>query len=129
MVDMEPYTYKKLEKRVGRPTKGKKCDRCGRDGHTRSQCYATTTADKVAITTKTWKYRPKAKPKPKPKPKPKAKPKPKSKAVTCGRCGHTGHNRTSCFTGTTVDGVKITTKTWKYRPKAKAKRKAKKKRI
>lgn len=61
------------------------------------------------------------------KAKGKAKGKPKSKGVTCGRCGNTGHDRTSCYTGTTVDGVTITTKTWKYRPKAKAKVKKKRK--
>ena len=44
--------------------------------------------------------------------------KPKS-GVKCGRCGRTGHNRTKCYAGKTVDGVKITTKSWKYRPKAK----------
>ena len=57
------------------------------------------------------------------KAKPKAKAKAKPKGTTCGRCGHTGHNRTDCYTDTTVDGVTITTKTWKYRPKAKAKKK------
>jgi len=62
------------------------------------------------------------------KAKGKAKGKPKSKGVTCGRCGNTGHDRTSCYTGTTVDGVTITTKTWKYRPKDKAKKKVKAKR-
>jgi hypothetical protein len=61
------------------------------------------------------------------KAKGKAKGKPKSKGVTCGRCGNTGHERTSCYTGITVDGVTITTKTWKYRPKAKAKVKKKRK--
>ena len=61
------------------------------------------------------------------KAKGKAKGKPKSKGVTCGRCGNTGHDRTSCYTGTTVDGVTITTKTWKYRPKDKAKVKKKRK--
>jgi hypothetical protein len=53
---------------------------------------------------------------------------PKLKGVTCGRCGITGHNRTTCNRYTTVDGVNITTKTWKYRPKAKAKKKVKAKR-
>ena len=51
--------------------------------------------------------------------------KPKS-GVKCGRCGRTGHNRTKCYAGKTVDGVTITTKSWKYRPKAKPKPKAKK---
>ena len=58
----------------------------------------------------------------------KAMAKAKAKGVTCGRCGITGHNRTTCNRYTTVDGVKITTKTWKYRPKAKAKKKVKAKR-
>jgi len=51
--------------------------------------------------------------------------KPKS-GVKCGRCGRTGHNRTRCYASKTVDGVKITTKSWKYRPKAKPKPKVKK---
>lgn len=41
--------------------KPKHCQRCGRTSHTRSKCYATTTVDGVAITTKSWEYRPKSK--------------------------------------------------------------------
>lgn len=47
--------------------------------------------------------------------------------VTCGRCGRAGHIRTNCRLKTTIDGVKITTKSWKYRPKAKSKPKTKQK--
>lgn len=46
--------------------------------------------------------------------------KPKS-GVKCGRCGRTGHNRTKCYAGKTVDGVTITSKAWKYRSKPKKK--------
>jgi len=59
------------------------------------------------------------------KPKAKDKPKPKKREVTCGRCGRAGHIRTNCKLKTTVDGVRITTKSWKYRPKAKPKAKPK----
>ena len=55
-----------------------------------------------------------------------AKKSPKRK-VTCGRCGRIGHIRTKCHLKTTVDGVKITTKTWKYRPKKATKSDSKKK--
>ena len=58
---------------IGKPKSGKSCQRCGRTGHTRSKCYATTTVDGVAITTHSWKYRPKTKAKAKPKTKAKAK--------------------------------------------------------
>jgi len=55
------------------------------------------------------------------KAKPKAPAKKKAakkggKTYRCGRCGRQGHNRTNCRLKTTVDGVRITTKTWKYRP-------------
>ena len=52
----------------------------------------------------------------------KSKPK---KGQVCGRCGRDSHNRDRCYATTTVDGVTITTKSWKYRPKAKPKRKSK----
>lgn len=63
MVKMYPRTVKELESLIkkSRPKKGQTCDRCGRDSHTRSKCYAGTTVDGVTITTKSWKYRPKAK--------------------------------------------------------------------
>ena len=41
--------------------------------------------------------------------------------INCGRCGRPGHNRTYCKLRTTVDGVRITTKDWKYRPQQKRK--------
>ncbi len=47
------------------------------------------------------------------------------KVQVCGRCGRDSHNRAGCYATTTVDGVTITTKSWKYRPKAKPKRKSK----
>ena len=65
MVKMRKKTYRELEALIGKPKSGEKCGRCGRPGHARSKCYATTTVDGVAITTKSWKYRPKAKAKPK----------------------------------------------------------------
>jgi len=50
--------------------------------------------------------------------------KPKS-GGKCSRCGRNGHTRPKCYAGTTIDGVRITTKTWKYRPMAKPRKKAK----
>ena len=47
------------------------------------------------------------------------------KVQVCGRCGRDSHNRAGCYATTTVDGVSITTKSWKYRPKTKPKRKSK----
>ena len=69
MVKMYPSTVKELEGLIkkSKPKKGQICDRCGRDSHTRSKCYAGTTVDGVTITTKSWKYRPKAKPRKKAK--------------------------------------------------------------
>ena len=69
MVKMRKKTHRELESLIGKPKSGKNCGRCGRSGHPRSKCYATTTADGVAITTKSWKYRPKAKPRKKSKAK------------------------------------------------------------
>ena len=44
----------------------------------------------------------------------------------CDRCGRQTHGRAKCYASTTIDGVKITTKSWVYRPlKAKAKPKVK----
>ncbi|MFL2961040.1 MAG: hypothetical protein ACJZ4T_06025 [Candidatus Thalassarchaeaceae archaeon] len=43
------------------------------------------------------------------------------KIFNCGRCGRPGHNRTYCKSRTTVDGVRITTKDWEYRPLQKRK--------
>ena len=79
MVKMYPRTVKELEGLIkkSKPKKGQICDRCGRDSHTRSKCYAGTTVDGVAITTKSWKYRPKT------KTKAKSKPKAKPKSVRC----------------------------------------------
>ena len=47
------------------------------------------------------------------------------KGQICGRCGRDSHNRARCYATTTVDGVSITTKSWKYRPKAKPRKKSK----
>jgi hypothetical protein len=52
----------------------------------------------------------------------KSKPK---KGQNCDRCGRDTHNRARCYATTTVDGVSITTKSWKYRPKAKPRKKSK----
>ena len=57
-----------------------------------------------------------------------AKKPPRKKATRtyrCGKCGREGHNRTQCYAKSTTDGDRITTKSWKYRPKAKPKRKSK----
>ena len=63
--------------------------------------------------------------------KPSTAKKPLRKKVTgayrCGKCGREGHNRTQCYAKSTTDGIKITTKSWKYRPKAKTKSKRKSK--
>ena len=64
-----------------------------------------------------------------------ARKKAKPKAVTCGKCGRSGHNRTACYAKNTVDGVEITTDSWIFRkkgtkkktPAKKAKKKQKKK--
>ncbi len=48
------------------------------------------------------------------------------KAKQCNRCGRTSHTRSKCYASTTVDGVEITTKSWKYRPKSEAKTSIKK---
>ena len=34
----------------------------------------------------------------------------------CDRCGRDTHGRAKCYASTTIDGVKITTKSWVYRP-------------
>ena len=44
----------------------------------------------------------------------KINPKKSSRKVTCGRCGRLGHNRSQCYAKTTIDGEKITTKSWRY---------------
>ena len=49
------------------------------------------------------------------------------KIINCGRCGRSGHNRTYCKLKTTVDGVRITTKNWEFRPLQKPKKILKKK--
>ena len=57
-----------------------------------------------------------------------AKKSPRKKATStyrCGKCGREGHNRTQCYAKSTTDGDRITTKSWKYRPKTKPKRKSK----
>ena len=51
-----------------------------------------------------------------------------TKSPTCSRCGRVGHNRTKCYAKTTVDGVSITTKSWKYKPKKSTKKKTKSRR-
>jgi len=50
-----------------------------------------------------------------------------TRAYRCGKCGREGHNRTQCYAKSTTDGVRITTKSWKYRPKANKKSKSKSK--
>lgn len=58
MVTMGARTIRGIEKLLPKAKKGVMCDRCGRDSHSRAQCYASTTVDGVKITTKNWKYRP-----------------------------------------------------------------------
>ena len=41
-----------------RKSKSHRCGRCGREGHNRTQCYASSTIDGVTITTESWVYRP-----------------------------------------------------------------------
>ena len=81
---MDPKTVKELEGLIkkSKPKKGRICSRCGRDSHTRSECYAGTTVDGVAITTKSWKYRSKKKAKAKPKPKAKKAKRSQCEAMT-----------------------------------------------
>ena len=51
----------------------------------------------------------------------------KSSVGHCDRCGRDSHTRNKCYAKTTIDGVKITTKSWVYRPlKKKEKPKQKK---
>ena len=55
-----------LKKKAGTEAKAKRkvtCGRCGRPGHIRTNCRNKTTVDGVAITSKSWIYRPKPKPK------------------------------------------------------------------
>lgn len=42
-----------------RKSKSHQCGRCGREGHNRTQCYASSTVDGVTITTESWVFRPK----------------------------------------------------------------------
>jgi predicted GIY-YIG superfamily endonuclease/ribosomal protein S27AE len=124
MVKMYPNTVKELQAEIDKLTpmvksKGEKCSRCGRGSHNRTRCYAVSTVDGVKITTKSWTYWPK-----------KGddtirKAKPKKKSVTCGKCGRLGHNRKTCSSKLTVDGVRITTESWVYRKKSKSNRAAK----
>ncbi len=45
----------------------------------------------------------------------------KERTGTCSRCGRASHNRSKCYAWSTIDGVEITTKSWKYRPQNKTK--------
>ena len=58
MVVMRAPTVREINKLLSKVEKGVKCDRCGRNSHSRSQCYAATTVDGVKITSKNWKYKP-----------------------------------------------------------------------
>ena len=42
-------TIKGIEKLLPKVEKGVMCDRCGRDSHSRAQCYASTTVDGVRL--------------------------------------------------------------------------------
>jgi len=60
------------------PTRtAKTCARCGRKGHTKSQCYATTNATGKDLRRK------------------------------CGRCRRPGHTRTTCYASTMADGSPV----------------------
>ena len=105
-IKMNAGAIRKLEKKCRSkkkaPAKKKAttrgCKRCGRDGHTRSRCYAWTTVDGVDITTESWVYRPKKKAK---------KRKAKRRARRCGRCGREGHYRPNCYARTHDDGYPL----------------------
>ena len=58
MVDMKPRTVRQIQKLLPKESGKKYCDRCGRNSHTRAQCYAATTIDGVKITTRNWRYDP-----------------------------------------------------------------------
>ena len=58
MVDMKPRTVRQIQKLLPKKSGKQYCDRCGRNSHTRAQCYAATTIDGVKITTRNWKYDP-----------------------------------------------------------------------
>lgn len=58
MVDMKPKTVTQITKILPKRANEQNCDRCGRNSHSRPQCYAATTIDGVRITTRNWKYEP-----------------------------------------------------------------------
>ena len=58
MVDMKPRTVQQIQKLLPKNTVGKNCERCGRNSHIKSQCYAATTIDGVKINTRNWIYEP-----------------------------------------------------------------------
>ena len=94
MVTMAPRTIKRIEKLLPKAEKGVMCDRCGRDSHSRAQCYASTTVDGVRITTKNWKYRPRKSIPSEIKKKPQAKPR-----------GNKAKDRTSAYESLRNRGV------------------------
>jgi hypothetical protein len=118
MVNLYPAVYEELESLVYKSNRRSKklfCDRCGRDSHERTECRATTTVDRVKITTKNWVYRPVVKSKtskkkiaPKKKKITKKKtPVKKEKDVICLRCNRVGHASKDCYAKTKSAGTGI----------------------
>jgi ribosomal protein L37E len=58
MVNMSQRTVKELRGLVPKINKSDNCTRCGRNSHSREQCYAATTIDGVRINQKNWNYKP-----------------------------------------------------------------------
>lgn len=116
MVNLYPEVYEELESLIYKSSKRSKklfCDRCGRDSHERTECRATTTVDRVKITTKSWVFRPvtksrKTKKKVVPKKKKTTKKKSsskKDKKVICLRCNRVGHASKDCYAKTRSVGT------------------------
>ena len=118
MVNLYPAVYEELESLVYKSNRRNKklfCDRCGRDSHERTECRATTTVDRVKITTKNWVYRPVVKSKTskkkiaskKKKITKKKTPVKEEKDVICLRCNRVGHASKDCYAKTKSAGTGI----------------------
>jgi predicted GIY-YIG superfamily endonuclease len=115
MVNLYPEVYEELESLIYKSSKRSKklfCDRCGRDSHERTECRATTTVDRVKITTKFLIFRPVTKSRKTKKKvvskktttKKKATAK-KDKKVICLRCNRVGHASKDCYAKTRSVGT------------------------
>ncbi|MGB1568186.1 MAG: GIY-YIG nuclease family protein, partial [Candidatus Poseidoniaceae archaeon] len=58
MVNMRQRTVNELRGLVPKINKNDNCTRCGRNSHSREQCYAATTIDGVRINQKNWNFKP-----------------------------------------------------------------------